>query len=723
MNLIANAAAHHHAVLLLIVQVAVLLFSARALGEIARRLGQPSVVGEIFAGVILGPTLLSGFFPLLATVLVPEAGSSGAHMLEVVSLFGAMFLLILTGLETDLPLIKRHARTAVSVSLGGIIVTFATGYLLAQSLPDSLVAAPDRRLVFNLFVATAMSVSAIPVVAKVLMDLNLMRRDVGQTILASGMVDDSVAWTLLSIVLGIAAAETVVPSTLLFAGTKIFVFIALAFTVGRWAIQRLLHFTQDKVASPDKVLTLVVVVAFVLGAVTQGIGIEAVLGGFVAGILFGTMPRFPPSVSHQLESVSMGIFSPIFFASAGLKVNLRDLLYDGLWVYGLLVLAVAIGGKYIGTYIGARVFAKKDHWTALAFGSGLNARGAVEIIIASIGLGAGILTQSMYSVIVLMAVFTSVMAPFGLRWSLSHVTLDDEEAARLKREEIEADSIIATARRVLVPVRVRTLGPEDDIQTIKGLESHLLQHMPGNLSATLLTVVAESEKTVAQEFLKQLSSTMGVRDVQMRVVVSSNATEAILAEAAKDYDLVLLGATRNADNSTVFNTVVDEIIRFAPCTVMVAQGRADARHWHPKRVLVPTNGAPAAQRAAQAAFAIAQSEGEETTVVVLHSVAQSAHELSYDATGASHAAHMAAGADLVDHLKDMGTTLGVKVETAVRVSPTAPDAILAEVRRSSIDLIVLGTDLRPGSERLYLGRGVEKILAEATCPVLIINHA
>ncbi|HSE83865.1 MAG TPA: cation:proton antiporter, partial [Thermodesulfobacteriota bacterium] len=304
------AAAPHHDVLILILQVAVLLFTARALGEIARRFGQPAVVGEILAGIVLGPSLLSGFFPALGEWLIPQTKLQG-YLLEVISLIGVMFLLLITGLETDLALIRRHARTAIGVSYGGIIVTFSSGFLLGLFLPDFLLANKDQRLVFALFVATAMSISAIPVIAKVLMDLNLMRRDIGQTIIAAGMSDDTTGWILLSIVAGLASGQGVTPGGILEEVGKVIAFMVISFTLGRWLVKKSLDFVQDEVTSPDKLLTLVVFFAFAWGAITHALGLEAVLGAFVIGIIFGMMPRLPDSVHHKVESAALGIFAPI----------------------------------------------------------------------------------------------------------------------------------------------------------------------------------------------------------------------------------------------------------------------------------------------------------------------------------------------------------------------------------------------------------------------------
>lgn len=722
MNLIAAAAGGdlHHDILLIVVRFAILLAAARGLGEVAKRLNQPAVIGEILAGIILGPSLLAGLIPGFDALIVPQNGGE-TYMLEVVSLMGAMFLLLITGLETDVPLIRTHAKTAVSVSLGGIAVTFASGFALASVLPDTFLQDADRRLVFQLFVATAMSVSAIPVVAKVLMDLGLIRRTIGQTILAAGMIDDTVAWTLLSIVLGVAAAETIEPTTLAFAALKIFAFLAVSFTAGRWLIRRLMHAVQDKLTTTDRLLTFVVVVAFAMGAVTQALGIEAVLGAFVSGIIFGTLPRLPHTVVHQLESIALAIFAPLFFASAGLKVDLRILADVQILGFAAAVLAVAVVGKYVGTYFGARVIGGKDHWSALAFGSGLNARGAVEIIIASLGLGAGILSEEMYSVIVVMAMVTSIMAPFGLKWSLARVAVDAEEEQRLKMEEMESDSVLARARRILVPVRLRPID-SSEVAPLKGVEGHLLRRMPEKSATTLLCVVPDEElREPAQNFLNNLAASLGVSELTQRVIVSNETVNAILNEASNDYDLMLLGATERTGENSVFNPFVDQLVRLAPCDVMVTRVERLAEDWEPKRILVPTNGSSPAQKAATVAFSLAKSESVPAEIVAMSSVGNARQQVT-DLMGIRQRERTVANAhQMVEHVEEQGAAHDLRVFTQVRYSNNAADAILKEIRLSGVDLIVLGTDLRAGGERLHLGQTVERVLEEATCPVLVVN--
>lgn len=710
-------AASHHDVLVLVVQIAILLFTARALGEVAQRLGQPSVVGEILAGIVLGPSLLSSFIPAFGAWIVPQTEVQG-YLLEVISLIGAIFLLLITGLETDLSLIRRHARTAVGVSLGGITFTFLSGFLLGQFLPDFLLADNNERLVFALFIATAMSISAIPVIAKVLMDLNLMRRDVGQTIIAAGMSDDTIGWILLSVVAGLASGEAITAGSVLQTVGSVLAFMAISFTLGRWVVKKALDFVQDRVVSRDRLLTLVIVFTFSWGAITQALNLEAVLGAFVMGIIFGQIPRLPQSVHHKLESVALGIFSPIFFAVAGLKVNILNLLEPRLLVIALIVIAIATGGKVIGTYIGARLIGRRDHWTALSFGAGLNARGAMEIIIATIGLNLGILAQDMFSIIVVMAMTTSLMAPPALRWVLSRVNPSEEEMKRLRREELAAGSMVANIHRVLLPVRQREKGG-GAIQTI---EAHVLEKLAAktDLSLTLLTVAEQGKRAAGAAFLKELASFFSQKELVPKVVEADNPSQEILDEAEKDYDLLVFGASENNHSSSVvFTPLVDYLVRMAPCPTIVVQGQRVQPNWNPKRILVPTNGTQAARNAAELAFALAS--GEEDEIQIMHVVVDNTSRYFLDADGTMFEKQLQVGQEMVRELCELGKSQDVQIATDIQVGTDVETTILNKAREHAVDLIILGTDVRSGSERLFLGPRVERILKNAPCPVIVLN--
>lgn len=696
------SAASHEEVLQLVVQIALLLAAARFLGGLAQRLNQPSVVGEILAGIILGPSLLSGLFPALGVWIVPHTQVQG-YLLEAVGLIGVMFLLVVTGLETDLNLIRRKAKTAIGVATGGLILPFAAGLALGYLIPDDLLADPSQRTVFVLFVATALSISAIPVLAKVLMDLDLMRRDIGQTLLAAGMIDDITGWALLGMVTALASAAVLTPGTILSTVGFVILFLAATATVGVWLVDRGLALVQERFRGQDRMLTLVVVLAFAWGAFSQALRLEPVLGAFAIGILFGRSPRLPAHTIRQLEAIALAVFAPIFFAIAGLKVDVSAILEPRLAWITLGVIAVATFGKVAGAYLGARFLSGQDHWSALAYGSGLNARGALEIIIATIGLSLGILNQSMFSIIVVMAVVTSLMAPIALRYTIARTDLGEEEQARLRKEAALSTSFLGQVRRVLVPVR-----PGPVVGHTRELQVAILNRLASlqEMAVTLIAVVGPDEKTGAVHHLSELESLFDVGRVHSRVITATDPVEAILAEAERDYDLMVLGtpSTREgADN--LFSPLIDDLIKLSPCPTLLARGVA--RDERMARILVPTNGTAAARRAAELAFAIAD---EDTEIDGLHVVTPSLVGASRD-----HSAEVTAELEVV------GVAMGKTPHTVVRRHDSAEGGILAYIGETDPDLLILGTEVRAGTTRLHLGPRVESLVRTAACPVVVLN--
>lgn len=714
--------ASHHDILILIIQVGILLFSARILGEIAQRLKQPAVVGELLAGIILGPSLLSGFFPVINQWVVPQTPVEG-YLIELVSMFGAIFLLIITGLETDIPLIKSRKKTAFSIAAGGLIVPFLSGFIMSIYLPDFLVANSQERIVFDLFVATAMAISSIPVVAKVLMDLNLMRRDFGQTVLASGMIDDTTAWVMLSIILGLASGEAITTGTVLFAIGKIVAFMVLSFTVGKWLVRKGLHYVQDHSESKFAILTYVVFIAFVFGAIAQAIKVEAVLGAFVAGIIFGMLPRLPKEVVHMLEAIAIGIFAPIFFAVSGLKVDIVSLLRPDLLLITGIVVFIAIFGKFVGAYLGAR-FIGLSHWNSLAFGSALNARGAVEIIIASIGLSMGILSKDMYSIIVVMAMITSLMAPSLLKWTVSKVKMSSEERERLRKEELQANSMVAGIHRILLPIRPRFNGnAQTPSLTRYEIESKVLEMFGRNnqISITLMTVASKSQTAESRAYLKTIGGIFENMEVETKVVEADKPIEAILDEAKKDYHLLVLGvAEKNTNGPQLFNPIIDELVRRSPCPTATIFAKEIYDNWVPDRILVPTDGSKASKNAAEFSFHIADSESQE--VLILNVIEKKGNWWSYLQFGEDPADRKAEwGKTTVNEYKTLGKAFNIKTRTAVIEDKSIERGIVRTSQLEKTNLIIMGTSIYQEGRSLYFGRKVENILEDSTCPVLVFN--
>lgn len=693
----------HGDLLKLVFSVAILLGTARLFAEIARRARLPAVVGEILAGVVLGPSLLSGFFPELGRWIIPETALQ-AQLLDVVGLIGIMFLLVVVGLETDLALIRTRFRVAASVGLGGLVVPFFAGLAFAYVFPSELLVDPERRIVFALFLAVALALSAIPVLAKILADMGLMRTRFGQAALAAGMIDDILGWTLLGIVSSLAAAGSLSVGNVAFTIGSVVVFfvatIAVARPVARWS----LRVVQERFGGRDMMLTLLVVLAFGWGAFSQALRLEPILGAFVVGILFGQMRRFPVEVGRGLESVTYGVFAPVFLATAGLRLSMAELFEPSLLRLTLLLIGVAVAGKLVGVFVGAKFFASASTRESIGFGVALNARGVLGIIVASIGLSLGILTVEVYSMVVVVSVVTSLMAPIGLKLVLRPDVVGEEWAD---------EGVLSTVRRVLLTVRVRE-GVGSDVQS---LEASVLTSLAAELPAvTLFTVAEPKQRKAADRYLNDLAELFpSGTDVSIRVG-KGDATTGILEEANRGYDLLALGSPESPDGeSHLFGSVVDEVVRLAPCPSIVFTSRGG--QWPPRRILVPTNGTPPAARAADLAYALA---GEDSNVLLFHVVdPEMATEMS-TSRGGSTTVRMEIGDDIVNELAEMGRGRGVNVVTEVVMGSSMVSTVIDRAGRN-VDLIVLGTGARSGTQRLFLGPKVELLLRDAPCSVIVLN--
>jgi Kef-type K+ transport system membrane component KefB len=711
------AAPSHGDILSFLILIAVLLFTARALGTVAQRLGQPSVLGEILAGVILGPSLLAGFVPGLEQWLVPQTATQG-HLLELVALLGALFLLLLTGLETDLALIRHQARTAIGVAAGGLILPMVSGFALGMALPESLMGEEVDRLVFAVFLATALAISSIAVIGKVLIDMDLMRRDIGQTIIASAVIDDTLGWICLAIVAGLAAGAALTVGSVASVLLTTVAFFVLSFTLGRYFVRRVVRFVQGMGHEGDLVLTVIVVLMFAWSAISSALDLEAILGAFVMGMLVSQVVSLPLPVRETLERITVGIFAPIFFAVAGLKMDLVALADGELAVLTVVLLAVATFGKVVGAYLGAWLSGVRDTWRALTFGAALNARAAMGIIIATVGLSLGIIGQDLFSMLVLMSMLTAVAAPPTLRWTIQRVAIEPAEAARLEREARAGASWVLGIERILMPVRYNP-----DAGAVRPLELHILEQMAAGreLSITLFTVASGSERDAARRQLDRLAAAFAGHSVTRRVVDAADPGEAILREADLGYDLLVLGAPVSLDDSPVLYTqLVDRVVRLAPVPTMVVSSHGTPEEdTRPHRLMVPTNGRRSASTAAEAAFAVASDGHAE--VFVAYVVPEDRSLYSQTRGADLYERRVIVGQQAVDDIVEMGRHWRVQASGHVLAGENITETLLRFVEEQEITMILLGTDVRVGSQRLALGRRVEELLATAPCPVVVVN--
>ncbi|WP_323171016.1 cation:proton antiporter [Natrialba sp. PRR66] len=746
----------HHELLLVIVQLTVLLFVARLLGELLSSIGQPAVVGELLAGVLLGPSLFGLVAPGAYEALF-VVSESQFHLLEIVSWLGLIMLLVVTGLETDIDLVLANGRTAIVLSLGGIVVPFTTGFALGWVLPAEFIAAPAQRLVFSLFIATAMSISAIPVIAKVLIELDVVRRDVGQLILAAGMVDDTIGWVLLATVAGLARTGVVDVGTAATTVLSVLAFLGISFTIGRRVVAETITWVDNAVGSDAALLSTAMLFALAAGAITQYMGLEAILGAFVVGVLVGQVNRFDYRVRHSFETMTLSIFAPLFFAIAGLRMDIAALADPTVFTVGLVVFAVACVGKF-GGILGVSRPAGLSVWEGITIGGGMNARGAMEIIVATIGLGLGILTTSMYSIIVAVAIGTSLMAPAIMRWSIPKIEMSEQERTRIERERYLQESFVNNLTRVLLPTRGSV-----DTQYAARLVSSLFRDRQTDIDLLCIDEFASSSRRGGglRERLTRLgrflagggvgSSETGPNrraDIEAtdrrfariearlseqagstrRLVrgLDGSASDTILEQANAGYDLVVLGERTlgSASETPLFSRTIDRVIQRTPCPTMVVS-TSDAVKRTPaliddpiRRILLPTVGTRSSRHAAEAAFAIATAEN--ALVEIAHVVADPQPSDRF-VGGADLSDARDIGGQIVDREAELGRQLGAKVVTTVTAADNPGAALVALADRNDADLIVMGSNTRPISRRAFFGPNVEYVVTNAPCPVAVLN--
>ena len=417
-----------HQMLVFLLQLGLLLGAALVLGRLAARLGMPAVVGELTAGVLLGPSLLGHAAPALSGWLLPQDPGQ-LHLLDAVGQLGVLLLVGLAGAYIDLGLIGRKGATAAWVGAGALLVPLGLGVAAGFLLPAVLAGDGANRTVFALFLGVAMCVSAIPVIAKVLLEMRLLHRDIGQLVISAAALDDIAGWLLLSVVSALAvsglhAGDVARPVGYLAA---IVVFAAL---VGRPVVRRALRLA-GRSSDPGVTVATIVVLLLLAAAGTHALGMEPILGTFLCGILIGSSGELDRSRLAPLRTFVMAVLAPIFFATAGLRMDLTALRDPAVLASALAVLVIAIGGKFAGAYLGARA-GRLGHWDGLALGAGLNARGIIEVVVAMVGLRLGVLSTATYTIVVLVAVVTSLMAPPTLRYAVRRIAVTHEEIEREK---------------------------------------------------------------------------------------------------------------------------------------------------------------------------------------------------------------------------------------------------------------------------------------------------
>src|SRR6266403_706129 len=584
-------------------QLITLMLVGRLLGEIMNRIGQPSVMGMLLGGIMLGPSLLGVLWPDLQHALFPRTAEQKA-MLDGVSQYGILLLLLLTGMETDLKLVRTVGKSALSISVTGVAIPFICGFVLGQFLPEWLLPHPDQRLLTSLFLGTALSISSIKIVAAIVREMGFTRRNLGQIIVASAICEDSIGWVIIAVIFGLAQAGTIDVMNVIRSVLGTAVFLIASFTVGRRIVYFLIQWTNDHFQSDFPVITTILVIMGAMALTTHFIGVHTVLGAFVSGVLIGESPILSKHIDEQLRGLILAFFMPVFFGIAGLSADLTVLKDLSLLLMTLGLIAIARFGKFPGASLG------------------------------------GAVTQDLFTMSGTMALATTMAMPPMLRWALARVPMGRAEKQRLEREGFEARGFVSNLERLLlavdqsangkfaaslagllagsrgIPITVMSLSQ-------KGKSSHHeeLEKESGNRAEETVKAAADETKP-AQNGDDDASPV----DVTVRKQ-DTGAGEAIAKEARKGYDLLFVGIENTRGKSGLFDEGVSRIAAAFEGPLAIVAGNGDhlrEPQRTPLRILVPVTGNEVSRRAADAAVAIARACGGTMTALYVATSAANA---------------------------------------------------------------------------------------------------
>jgi Kef-type K+ transport system membrane component KefB/nucleotide-binding universal stress UspA family protein len=742
--LAAEGAATPSSEAIFIAELGLLLLVGRLMGEAAQRLGQPAVMGQLIGGLLLGPSVLGLIWPAAQHALFPSAVEQKS-MINAVSQLGILMLLLLTGMETDLQLVKRVGRAAVTVAAAGVALPFICGFALGEMLPDALLPKPDARLVTAIFLGTALSISSVKIVAMVVREMNFMRRDLGQIIVASAILEDTIGWVIIAVALGLASAGTVDLWSLGRAVLGTAAFMAASLTFGRRIVFYLIRWANDNFQSDFPVITTILVIMIAMALITQLIGVNTVLGAFVAGILIGESPILTRHIDEQLRGLIVALFMPVFFGLSGLSADLTVLKNPNLALLAFGLIVIASVGKFLGAFLGGKL-GGLTRAESLALGCGMNARGSTEVIVATIGLSMGVLNQNLFTLIVTMAIVTTMAMPPMLRWALKRLPMRKKERIRLEREELDAKGFVTNLERLLLAAddspngkfasRLAGViaGSGDKPTTIVDMskDDRGKKAAKSKETATEKSTSKPGEKANGKEAKETVETAAEAIDTleshpdeekpgNVDVIARADrprGPQALAEEARKGYDFMVVGIAKTRNPNGGFSKDISLITNGFEGPLAVVDAHESRRDRLPRRygkILIPVNGTEVSRRAAEIGLTLARANDAQVTALFV----TRANGGGGKANSATRKRAMRRNERAI--LKDIGA-LGDRFDVEVRsttLTNLAPgEAIVREAKRG-YDLIVLGVSRRPG-DTLFFGDTAASVLERSDTSNLFV---
>lgn len=393
----------HHPLALLLVQIVIIILAARFMGWLCTKIRQPSVIGEMLAGILLGPSLIGQLFPEFSSTIFP---ASSLGNIQILSQIGLVFFMFIVGMELDLKVLKNKATDAVVISHASIIVPFSLGIALAYFVYQRFAPEGVKFLSFALFIGIAMSITAFPVLARIVQERGIHKTRLGTIVITCAAADDITAWCLLAVVIAIVNAGSVLSA--LFTIVLALVYVLLMIKLVRPFLHRVGNLSSTKGNVSKPFVALFFVVLLLSAFATEVIGIHALFGAFMTGAIMPEDNKFRSLFIEKIEDFALIVLLPLFFVYTGLRTEIGLLNSGSLWLYTILIIIVAVFGKFFGSMIAAKVVGQswKD---SLLIGALMNTRGLMELVVLNIGFDLGVLSPEIFAMMVVMALATTFM--------------------------------------------------------------------------------------------------------------------------------------------------------------------------------------------------------------------------------------------------------------------------------------------------------------------------
>jgi Kef-type K+ transport system membrane component KefB/nucleotide-binding universal stress UspA family protein len=674
----------------LILQIAVILAAARLVGWMFRRVGQPQVMGEMAAGILLGPSFLGWIAPELSGRIFPPGSLASLGPLSQV---GVILFMFLVGLELDPKLLRSRSKAALITSHVSITSPFLLGSLLALYLYPRLSDRSVRFEEFALFMGAAMSVTAFPVLARILTERNLLRTKVGAVTIACAAVGDVTAWCILAgVVALVRASDASHPVWFTVAGSALFALVMVY--VVRPALLHLEAYYHNRGRFTQDMLAFSLLVMMLACWTTEWLGIHALFGAFLMGVVMPKDSGFVHELSAKLQDLVVVLLLPLFFAVTGLRTSVGLVSGSEMWLDLGLIIAVAVVGKFGGSTVAARITGLS--WReAGALGALMNTRGLMELVFLTIGLEIGIISPALFAMMVLMALVTTFMTSPLLEWIYP---------TRLLRQEAFGVAEEGKAFTVLLPVALPSSGPE-----LLRMAHHLAPSPQDRIYALHLVPAsdqsmldpAQLSRPAENEILQPLlaaAEDQGTTVRPLTFVSQSVARDITDVARSKNVDLILMGWHKPVLRQSILSGTIYTVMNEARADVAVYL----PRHFRPwRRVLVPYLGSVHDLGALDLARRLAAQGDLEVTV--LHVVRP---------TAAPPAAPPGLSVD------DLAGSSGMSVRMVMRQDPLD---VVVEEARERYDLVVIGVSEAFGLQPTLLGTGHERLARECQASLLIVH--